>query len=77
MTGPDITIPLADYRRLLHAAEADDTIVWCSTCGAWLAIDEPACAVVDDYTGCWKMAAGMEHTPETCKSYRALEKPNA
>lgn len=66
---PDtITIPLSDYKRLLEAAEGDDMIVKCETCGAWLDRDDP-----DDFTGCWKMATRDEKHTHLCKSYRALD----
>lgn len=66
----DITIPLADYKRLLECAEADPDIVWCETCGAWLDINDPARATTEDYVGCWKVATGREQDEANCKSYR-------
>lgn len=67
-----VSIPLDDYKRLLEAAEVDERLVWCETCGAWLDRDDPACASTDDYTGCWKVAAGEEATESNCRSYRAV-----
>lgn len=71
MSEQMVTIPLADYRRLLEAAECDDRLIWCETCGAWIDHDDPAAASTDDYTGCWKVAAGEEAKPDNCRSYRA------
>lgn len=63
-----VTIPAADYRRLIEASEGDDMIVRCQTCGAWLTRDEAA--PVEDYIGCWKVAVeGGDES--TCRSYRA------
>jgi hypothetical protein len=70
---PDFTLPLEDYRRLLLAAEADDMIVKCETCGAWLDLAEPACAAIADFTGCWKAATRDGAHDHLCKSYRAIE----
>lgn len=70
--GDEITIPLADYKRLLLASEADDMIVRCETCGAWLDRADPATATTDDYTGCWKVATRDGRHDHLCKSYRAL-----
>jgi hypothetical protein len=36
-----IVIPLDDYKRLIKAAECDDTIGWCDKCKAWIDIDDP------------------------------------
>ena len=66
-----ITIPRSDYERLLEAASADDTIVWCEVCGAWL--DHNEAAITDDFTGCWKAATHDAKYDKTCKSGRALE----
>lgn len=69
MSEPTVTIPAADYHRLILASECDDEIVRCQTCGAWLTRDEAA--NVEDFTGCWKVA--MEDGDEsTCRSYRAI-----
>lgn len=65
-----VTIPMADYRRLLQLVEFDDMLVICETCGAWLDRDDPATASTDDYNGCWKVAAGEDS--DRCKSYRAV-----
>lgn len=66
-----VTIPLADYERLLRAAEGDDMLVICETCGAWLDRDDPATCTADDFTGCWKAAAGRSQDEHLCRSYRA------
>lgn len=68
-----ITIPVADYKRLLMAAESDDMIVRCETCGAWLDRDEEAYANVEDFTGCWKAATRDSKYDHLCRSYRAPE----
>lgn len=62
----------ADYRRLLEAAEADDMIVWCEVCGAWLDRDDPAYCNADDFTGCWKAATRDSRYNHLCRSYRAI-----
>lgn len=69
MSTETVTIPRSDYERLLKAAESDDMIVICETCGAWLDRDDPATATTDDYIGCWKVAAGEDS--DRCKSYRS------
>jgi hypothetical protein len=69
-----VTIPLADYERLLVAAEMDDMIVWCETCGAWMDRDDEVCAPVQDFTGCWKAATHDSKYDHLCKSYRATVK---
>lgn len=66
-----VEIPKADYDRLLQAAEADDMVVYCETCGAWLDRDDEATATTDDYTGCWKIATGRNEDEHLCRSYRA------
>ncbi len=68
MTIATVTSPL-DYQRLLLLVEFDDMLVICKTCGAWLDRDDPATATMDDYNGCWKVAAGEDS--DRCKSYRA------
>lgn len=70
---PDVTMPLDDYKRLLLASEGDDMIVKCETCGAWLDRDDPATAVTEDFTGCWKAATRDGDHDHLCKSYRAIE----
>ena len=74
MADDTVTIPLADYKRLLEALEGDDMIVRCETCGAWLDRDEEACAITDDFTGCWKAATHSAKYDHLCKSYRATER---
>ena len=71
MSTPTVTIPLSDYERLLEAAEADEMIVSCETCGAWLCRDEEACCSADDFTGCWKAATHDAKFDHLCRSYRA------
>ena len=71
MDDPTVTIPLADYRRLIEAAENDDMIVTCEVCGAWLDVNEPECARAEDFIGCWKAATGREQESSLCRSYRA------
>jgi hypothetical protein len=68
-----ITIPVADYRRLLEAAEADDMIVTCEVCGAWLDRADPTTATTDDFVACWKAATCDPRYATECKSYRAIE----
>jgi hypothetical protein len=66
-----VTIPLADYERLLDAASGDDMIVYCETCGAWLDRADPGTATTEAFTGCWKAATRDSKYDKTCKSYRA------
>jgi hypothetical protein len=68
-----IEIPVDDYKRLLEAAELDDMIVHCETCGAWLDRDDPATCTADDFTGCWKAATHRAKDGDLCRSYRALD----
>lgn len=72
MSEPTVTIPLSDYKRLLESAESDEMIVWCEVCGAWLDLNEPARATVDDFSGCWKVASDLPRDQAICKSYRAI-----
>lgn len=65
-----ITVPLADYERLLEASDADDMLVNCDVCGAWLDRADTWTATTDDFTGCWKAATGGMRAEE-CKAYRA------
>lgn len=69
--GPTVTIPLADYDRLLELIGHDDMIVICQVCGAWLDRDDPACASVEDFHGCWKIASDCPKDQALCRSYRA------
>ena len=71
MKEPTVTIPLADYERLLQCAESDDMIVTCEVCGAWMDLDDPACASTDEFTGCWKIASDRPKDQALCRSYRA------
>lgn len=66
-----VTIPLADYKRLLEAAQADDMIAWCETCGAWIDRNDEACATTEDFTGCWKAATCDSKYDHLCRSYRS------
>ncbi len=68
-----VTIPKADYERLLQCTEFDDMIVICETCGAWLDRDDPAYSTVEDFTGCWKAALCDSKYDHLCRSYRALK----
>jgi len=68
----EITIPAAEYQRLVEAALAgDDMLIRCEKCGAWLDRDEPGTASVDDFSGCWWSATGRDSDKATCRSYRA------
>jgi hypothetical protein len=70
MTEQMVTIPLADYDRLLQLVELDDMLITCEVCGAWIDRDDPACATVEDFEGCWKVA-GNRGDEKLCRSYRA------
>lgn len=67
-----VTLSDDDYLRLLTAAEADDMIVWCERCGAWLDRADPRTAVTDDVTGCWFSVTLREEDSGTCVR---LERP--
>ena len=61
----------AEYERLLIAAETDDTIIRCEVCKAWICIDDPAAANLDQFTGCWKAATHHPAHDHLCRSWRA------
>lgn len=67
-----ITIPLADYKRLLDAAADDDMLAWCEVCGAWIDRNDEAYATTDEFTGCWKVATRRKRDEHLCRSYRAI-----
>jgi hypothetical protein len=67
--APTVTIPLADYERLLELVELDDMLVTCEVCGAWLDRDDKGTASVQDFNGCWKAASGGQ--VDECRAYRA------
>lgn len=64
-----ITIPLADYERLLISTETDDMIIHCENCGSWIDREDPACAHIEDFSGCWRAATCDES--DRCRSDRA------
>lgn len=68
-----VTIPKADYLRLLQCAEFDDTIAICETCGAWIDRDDPAYCTAEDFIGCWKAATCDSKYDHLCRSYRAVK----
>ncbi len=65
-----ITIPVADYERLILASELDDMIVRCEVCGAWMDRDDPRTATLDDFTGSWRMATRLKKHDLACVRYR-------
>lgn len=67
-----ITLSHQEYDLLLNAAEGDDMIVRCQVCDAWLNRDEPACAALEDFTGCWKMATRLPEHEGLCVIHRAI-----
>lgn len=71
-----VVLSVEDYDRLLIAAEADDMLLWCETCGAWIDRDDEAAAHTEDFIGCWKAAAGREEDSHLCRSHRASEARN-
>jgi hypothetical protein len=73
MAERTITLPLDDYKRLLESAWCDDMMIKCEVCGAWLDRDDPATAKLEDFEGCWKMAARDGKHDHLCRSYRAPE----
>lgn len=54
----EISVRAEDLRSMLTAMDADETLHWCSTCGAWIECDSPALATTEDFVGCWKIATG-------------------
>lgn len=67
----EIAVRAADLRSMLNAMEADETLHWCETCGAWIEIDNPALATAEDFTGCWKIATvGHPDWNHLCVSWR-------
>lgn len=66
-------LSVKDYDRLLIAAEGDDMLLWCETCGAWIDRDDPAAAHTEDFDGCWKAATRREQDSHLCRSYRVSE----
>lgn len=73
MSDPTVTIPLADYERLLTLVELDDMLITCEVCGAWIDREDPACASTDDFQGCWKVASARPRDAHLCRSYRAVD----
>lgn len=66
----------AEYRRLLIAAEADGSLIWCERCGAWLDMNDPAAAsIVEDVRGCWKSVSDRRADQHLCRSHRAPDRP--
>ena len=65
-----VTIPRADYERLLAAAECDRDLAWCEACGAWLEHDDPARATMEDFEGCWYAATCREKDKHLCRQHR-------
>ena len=72
--GGKVTITEADYRRLLEAAECDDAIRWCFSCGAWLDHDDPAFTRGGDEEGCVYAMTWDESDKHLCRRDRALKK---
>jgi len=67
----NVTIPRADYERLLLASAGDDMILRCEVCGAWMDREDPRTATLDDFTGCWRMATRDPKHENECVRYRA------
>ncbi|TPK59011.1 MULTISPECIES: hypothetical protein [unclassified Mesorhizobium] len=65
-----ISIRASDLRSMLTAMEADDSLRWCDTCGAWLECDDEALALTEDFTGCWKAATCNPKWDHLCRSHR-------
>lgn len=61
-----VTLSDADYLRLLEAAELDDMIAWCETCGAWIDRNDPRLASVEGFDGCWFAATFRERDRGMC-----------
>jgi hypothetical protein len=68
-----VTIALADYKRLLEAAQLDDAICWCDQCGAWLDCDDPAWHGGDDFRGCLWACTGEDRFKVLCRMHRVAE----
>lgn len=71
--APIVTIPLADYERLLELVGLDDMLITCEVCGAWIDREDPACASTEDFHGCWKVATARPQDAHLCRSYRAVD----
>lgn len=65
-----ISVSAETLASMLLSMEADDTLTWCETCGAWLEIDDEARATAGDYTGCWKIATDDPRWDHLCRSDR-------
>jgi hypothetical protein len=63
-------VRLSDLASMLMAMEADCSLTWCDTCGAWMEHDDEALARTEDYTGCWKIATGRTRDNHLCRSWR-------
>ena len=68
-----IVLSAEDYERLLEAAEADDMLIWCETCGAWIDRNDEAAAHIEDFHGRWKAATGNPRWGHLCRSHRVSE----
>lgn len=71
MSEKMVTIPLADYERLIQLVEHDDMLVICEVCGAWLDRTDPAYCTAEDFTGCLKVGTRRPEDADLCRSYRA------
>jgi len=73
-----VTIPRADYERLLDAATADSSLFWCDQCGAWFDHAEDGFATTEGFDGCWYAATAREADAGTCrKDQRRRDLPEA
>ena len=61
-----VTLSDEDYLRLLEAAELDDMLLWCETCGAWIDRNDPRAASTEDYEGCWFGATRDPNYEKSC-----------
>lgn len=68
-----ITLPIADYKRLLAAAELDDDIGWCERCKAWLDKNDEAWVDNGDYQGCVSAGTQDRRFNHLCRRWRAIE----
>jgi hypothetical protein len=70
-TPETISLPLADYRRLIAAAGLDDTLLWCERCGAWIDHEDPAYLSTEDFRGCVWAATQRAQDKHLCRSHRS------
>lgn len=65
----------AEYRRLLIAAETDDSLKICEVCGAWMDVEDPAyTGIIADFQGCWAQGSKLRRDQHLCRRERAPDR---